>query len=362
MIVRIKGVKPVRSKGRVYYYHRATGERINLEPGTDAFLAEVKRLDATPGADRRPAPGSLDALIASFKSDDNPEWANYAPDTRIWYERIFDYLQPIGPVLLAEIDTPYLMKVRAKCFKKHGRRFANGVISGLGTLFKWAIPNGWMETNPAAAVPTIRRKKGEKKHNRPWTPDETEIAFAALTGVPSGNGLLVGVTLGYWCGLSVFDIVTLPRKGAYVPATRTLTYGRHKTEEGTTVTVAPEAAAILDAELTRLADAKIQPRSLVVNNRDRPFTRSGFKASFYKLIRELVALEMVGPGLSLHGLRHTMGKDIVDAGGDEADTAATLAQNTNAMGRHYSKQRDRAARAKRAIDKVIKLRRRRKQG
>jgi len=32
MLMRIRGVKPVRSKGRLYFYHPATGERIHADP------------------------------------------------------------------------------------------------------------------------------------------------------------------------------------------------------------------------------------------------------------------------------------------------------------------------------------------
>jgi hypothetical protein len=47
MIVRVRGVKKYRSKGREYYYHRATGTRLLEPPGTLEFLIEIERLNTS---------------------------------------------------------------------------------------------------------------------------------------------------------------------------------------------------------------------------------------------------------------------------------------------------------------------------
>jgi integrase len=357
VILRIGGINKVISKGKVYYYHRKTGERVAAEYGTVAFLQEVERLNLKhAGKNPTALPGTLGALIAAYKTDANPEWKNLKPDTRIWYQRIFNYLKPLDGVLLADLDTPFLTALRDKCFVKHKGRFTNGVISCLSMMFKWSKPRGWMTTNPAADVPKVRKKKGEKKKRRAWLPEEVPAVFESFSG-----GMLVGITLGYWCGLTLKDFVEFPRKldplgNGYDPVKRTLTYDRSKTNVGTTVPVSDAAAAILDAEIARLKDAKIIPTTMVINTSNEPFTRNGFKANFYKGTRKLVAAGKVHPGVTLHGLRHTMGKDIIDADGDAKGVAAALAQETSQMGELYSKERDKSRLAKKAVSAAIEAR------
>jgi hypothetical protein len=70
MIVRVRGVKKARGKGRVYYYYRKTGARINAEPNTVEFAMEVERLDRTarssPECNEKQR-GTLGALIMTYR-------------------------------------------------------------------------------------------------------------------------------------------------------------------------------------------------------------------------------------------------------------------------------------------------------
>ena len=59
MIVRVRGVKRVRAKGRIYFYHLATRTRVAAAYGTPAFIDEIRRLDGRVVDDDRP----LGALI-----------------------------------------------------------------------------------------------------------------------------------------------------------------------------------------------------------------------------------------------------------------------------------------------------------
>ena len=75
MFIRLKGVKRVRSKGRIYFYHRATGARINARPGTEEFLIEIKQLNDRTKV-QGPLAGSLGALIETYRR--SPEFAALA--------------------------------------------------------------------------------------------------------------------------------------------------------------------------------------------------------------------------------------------------------------------------------------------
>jgi len=95
MIVRVRGVKKVRAKGRVYYYHRKSRVRIRAAPGTLAFVREIARLDAAPrpSPERQREPGTLGALFAAYR--ESPEFARLADRTKSDYQKVFDYLSRI---------------------------------------------------------------------------------------------------------------------------------------------------------------------------------------------------------------------------------------------------------------------------
>jgi hypothetical protein len=95
MIVRIKGINKVRAKGRIYYYHRATGTRLKERPGTTAFAAEIERIRvAMPDGKRA---GTWGALVAAYRA--SPEYKGLAERTKSDYEKVFNYLAPLDPYL-----------------------------------------------------------------------------------------------------------------------------------------------------------------------------------------------------------------------------------------------------------------------
>jgi integrase len=77
----------------------------------------------------------------------------------------------------------------------------------------------------------------------------------------------------------------------------------------------------------------------------RQFTEDGFRASFFKLIRELTKERKVEPGLTFHGLRHFVGTRLGDQGADSKTIASYLGQKTTQMADHYSEEFDRKKRA-----------------
>lgn len=97
----------------------------------------------------------------------------------------------------------------------------------------------------------------------------------------------------------------------------------------------------------------IVPMTLCVNSFGRPWTESGLRGVFFKVIRALIANKAVEPGLTIHGLRHTMGRDVVDAGGDSRTAAAMIGDVSSAMGEHYSREADRR---RRTVDGAKRLR------
>jgi len=92
--------------------------------------------------------------------------------------------------------------------------------------------------------------------------------------------------------------------------------------------------------------------TLVTNQRGVPYTGNGFRVMFFRLVRKLEAEGKVGPGLTFHGLRHTAGKMLDEAGCDTRTIAAVLGQRSEAMARHYSDEGDRRRRVVVAIRRL----------
>jgi hypothetical protein len=99
-------------------------------------------------------------------------------------------------------------------------------------------------------------------------------------------------------------------------------------------------------------------RAPVLGVRGKPFTGSGFRCEFFKLIGRLEKTGKVGIGLTFHGLRHTVGKRLADAGCDTRDIQAWLGHKTAAMAEHYAKEADQKRRVRGAVVKLDRARRR----
>lgn len=89
--------------------------------------------------------------------------------------------------------------------------------------------------------------------------------------------------------------------------------------------------------------------TLCANSNGRPWTESGFRASWRKLRINLERKKKIGVGLTLYGLRHTVAVILREAGADERTIADALGQKTIEMARHYAQGAD----LKRKMDGVV---------
>jgi integrase len=348
MLMRIKGIKPVtvRKSGKIfrYYYHRATGARIMAIFGTADFAAEVARRDDQ-AKSMAPRDGSLKALIVAYRK--SPEFTGLAPRTRIDYDRIFDYLAPLSDMPLIEMDAGFIYDLRDKAFAKRKRRFANYVVQVMRLLMAWGKPRKFVETNFAAETKSIKRPKKMPRANRPWDDDERETVLVA-----ADIGLRTIIALGMFAGLRETDACELP-KSAY-NGERIESIASKNSEPLWIPTHFRLREILKEAEDTRktrqIRRARrrkilpFDPLSLAVNRYGQAWTASGFRASFFKLVARLETEGRVRRGLTFHGLRHTMGKLVIEAGGAKEDVAMILGDRSMAMAEFYSRQHDKKGR------------------
>lgn len=340
-VMRLKGIKIVRSKGRVYHYHRATMRRLREPFGSAAFVAEVAALDALAAGRADKAlphqPGSLGLLMARYRA--SPEFTELATRTKADYGKVFNFLAKLDDMPLAAIDQPFVIGLRDKAFAKHKRRFANYVVQVMRLLLSWGAARGHVSENVAKGVPAVRRPRDTAKQNRAWS--DAEVAAVLKAASPR---MRVAIALGLYAGMREGDAIRFPKSG-YDGAW--LRWRQGKTGDPVEVPAHSGLKAIL-------AEAMATNSTLmVIGERGRPFTtESGFRAVFFRFIRKLVDEGKTAPGLTYHGLRHTAGTRLAEAGADPRMIQAILGHRTMAMSVQYSDDVNRRRMASAAIVKL----------
>lgn len=333
-----KGLKPVQrqlatGETRTYWYHRATGKRLEHDPRTAAGMLEVKALDeraiALAGA-QKAASGTLAALWDAYASRDTPEWITLKPRTRSDYQKVRDWIGPAADrAMVRSITSERVLALRDKAFKMRGRRFANYAVTVLHILFGWGKLRGWVSDNAAHGVPSIRRPTGAKKVNRAWTPAEVaSFADAAPTQ------LLVPFALGLFAGMRQGDALIVTWKA--IVAGR-LEWIAGKNGEEITAPITGPLKLVLDEARSRRGDAV----QIAVNSYGEPWSQSGFRASFFKLVRKLTDEGKLMPGCTFHGLRHTIGAHASNDGHSDRQVAAAIGDRSPAMAQIYARDADR---------------------
>jgi integrase len=325
-IVRVKGFKIFDDRhGRRRCYHRKTGIAIDLTnapEGSAEFFAECARITAMVAA-ATPKPGTLGLLIEAYRG--HAAFLDLAPRTRSDYQTAFNYLRPIADTPLVKFDKPLIVRIRDKAATTKGRRQANYIKSVLSLLFAWGCERGFLATNPAAGIKSIRRKKGLPDANRPWADEERAAALTCPPHMRAAIGLMM------FTGLGPKDALTLPRnflKGDEIATNRS------KTGEPVFWQCPAQLTAILEDAPSHDAI------TLCANSRGRPWTVSGFNSSWQKFRRKLERGGRIGPGVTLYGLRHTVAVILREMGYDERTIADALGQSDPKMALHYAKLAD----------------------
>lgn len=343
MIVRVKGIKRVRSKGRVYHYHRATGRRIMAPPNSAAFIAEVRRLDEKGLSTietlsknaKRVNPyrsGTWGALVASYRA--SPEFARLADRTKRDYIGVLDYLAALDDMPLIQLTTAACLQIRDRAFTQRKRRFANYVVHMLSVVLGWGKPRGHVPENAAAGVEKIMPPRDAKKQNRAWSDEECEAVLSTATG-----GLLVAIALGMYAGMRGGDVV---RVGWTAYDGSAIEWRQGKTGDAVWLPAHRDLRAVLDGT-PRVAT------TIVTGASGRPWKHASMSKEFRALILRLEHDGRVRAGLTFHGLRSTAGKLLADLGADVRAIQAMLGHRSTAMAIHYSNEADRKRAATAAV-------------
>ena len=318
-VIRIKGLKRYRAKGRWYAYHRKTGVRLQAEFGTAEFVAELALIERKSKISTA-LPGTLGLLLASYRK--SPAFNDLAPATRHGYGRMMNLLKPLDAMPLAELSSQFIAGMRDRIAAKHGRRQANYIMAVVSVACEHGKEHGIIAENPVKGVKRIKRAKNAKSANRSWTLDECRTVITHIS-----EQLRVPVALGMFTGLRKGDVLALTRAAIRDGKIWRRT---NKTGQEVSIPIHPDLAHLL----------AIAPRhdavTVAATTKGTPWTESGFNSSFIKAMALLKRHGKIGEGLTFHGLRHTVGTLLIEAGYDLDTVRRWLGQKTLAMAIHYS--------------------------
>lgn len=144
--------------------------------------------------------------------------------------------------------------------------------------------------------------------------------------------MVVPIVLMMYCGLDPKDASMLPRssiKDGLIDTRRAKT--------GQSVWIALPTS-VQEAMATAPSHDAI---TICANSYGKPWTTSGFNASWQKIRNRLVEERAIELGLTLKGLRHTVTTILAESGSDDRTIADMLGQKTLAMAQHYSRRANR---------------------
>jgi integrase len=338
--IKIKGVKAYVSNGQVYAYHRKSGIRLLELYGSPAFFAELGGAEKKYREAHKPAeakPGTWGDLVRKYKEFYLP---TKALRTQKDYNRVLNWLASLDGMPLKDWSRAFAMKLRDKAFEAHGRRFANYVMAVAQGVFSWGLDREFVAEQPIQKIKVIKRPKSMPRANRPWSREEWDAVVSATPAHLRAPILLCGV-LGWREG----EAIKRPRDDYDRGAKK---IKRVSSKSGKLVKT-PVPKLIYEALDVLFPHNAI---TLLVNSRGKPWTSDGFRTSFFKLIRRLERDGKVGPGLTVHGLRHTCGTLMRELGFDLQTIADMLGQEEPGMAGWYSRDAELEGKLENVVEKI----------
>lgn len=218
--------------------------------------------------------------------------------------------------------------MRDRAIKEKYLKFSNDVISVMSSVFREAVEDGRMAENVALGV--RRLYKPSKQANRAWDRGEWS-KFIEI--VPSH--LKLPLSIARWAGLRGIDIAAL-RWSSYRPDPemgKVIVFEATKNGNRVSIGVLPRLKSLLD---------NTERRTLTIcsNSLGKPYPSENalrkawqdFKAS--RLFTEALPHSA---DLTLHGLRVTYASMVKEAGFDNQAIADAIGDNSESMGKHYSR-------------------------
>lgn len=328
MRVKVSGLKRYTDRhGKTRLYHRASGTPIDPSLSGAEIAAEIARLDAL-HMPAKPRAGTLGGLLASWKA--SPAFTGLAERTRADYRKIMDYLLPIEGTPLAHIGPGFIAKLRDRALAKKRAGFTNHMLAMLSSVFKHGMEYELVDSNPCRGIAKVKMAADRKRPNRAWTPEERKNVPAAAWAQ-----LRLPILLARTWGIRRGDIVKMPRTAC---ADGWLTFRAGKNNALIRLPVRGELKREIDAAMAVAPSG--DSTLLCLNSRGKPWTVGGLSTQLNKFFIECRKRGLMGPGGSIHGLRHSVGAELRAAGYTAEQRKLVLGHDTDEMAEHYAASAD----------------------
>jgi integrase len=304
--------------------------RIRALPGTPEFLTQVSEVHANWKTTFEPIdpPGTVGHLVSRFKQ--SSRWGELKPATKVTYERAFDALAGIRQVNCAKLTRAAIIRIRDEALlERRGRWMANYSVTVLSVVFAYGYDSGLITDNPLKdRVRKVRDRSGMRRlANRPWTAAERTAVLAAAP-----PHVRLPLALAMCTALRKADVFAA-EMDAIDDQSGEIAIRTSKRDTPIRIPMHP----LLVNALRHQTKAAKGVRAIAVNLKGKAWTADGFDAVWHRLKKRLEAAGEVQPGLTLHGLRHTLGTLLYEAGLDDGRIADILGQSSISMARHYSR-------------------------
>lgn len=310
MPVELKGLhsaKKVLADGSVkrYYYAWKNGPRIKAEYGTPAFVLEyhehhksIRTVDET----------TVASIIAHYKATELP---TLRPSTRKDYTRYISLIEnkfgTMPLAALAEHGARALFKDWRQSMAETPRK-ADIAWSVLQRIFSVALDDERITRNPCEAAGRLA-ESGTRKEII-WTAVEK-----ALMQKHAPAHIYEAFLLAWWTGQRQGDLLRLPWSSY---DGRHIRLKQSKGGKRVTIRVSKELKAMLDAKRSNLSGKDIAATTILTTSKGKPWTESGFRASWRKVLEN----EKIGvTGKTFHDLRGTFVTEARRSGSSIEDIA-----------------------------------------
>lgn len=325
---------------RLYFRKRGTARvRLKTAPGTDEFMVEYRAaLTGSAAPKQSPTtkamPGTLRWLATEYRG--SAEFGRLDGATQTMRRRQLDRIMPKwGSGKILELTPKFVKKMRDELGKTP--HAANNLLKTLSVMFRWAVDQEHMNTNPAREIKKIPTA-GDGHHA--WTTDEI-AAYLERHPYSMKAGLALALLLFF--GVRRSDVVKLGRQmeaqdGQSLRLVETKGARRHAKAHD--LPILPVLRAAIDQHPGNM--------TYLLTSRGKPFTANGFGNWFKDQCRSANL-----PHCSAHGLRKAGATIAAEAGATDHQLMALYGWESPAQAAHYTKRANRkkmAGDAARLID------------
>jgi integrase len=333
---RLRYVDRIPTASGTYYYFRRRAGRVKLpgSPGDPDFLVTYERLlrGLKPSVGKEPY-GTFKHVIASYYESD--EYQHLRDVTKASYRSVLERLrEKHGHRSFVQMGYDEVTKLLALQRDKPGA--AHMTLKLLRILVRHARIKKWITVDPTEDV--MRRPIGSR---RSWTDAEIELFEARW---PIGTPERLAFALHLYLGQRRSDVARMCWDWFSHDLQNVTVWAQQKTGTKVTVPVHPDLHEILMAT----PGPRVGP--VLIGRRGKKVRKAAYHGDFMRAAQRAAGLPV---DCVLHGLRHTAGRLLAEAGCDIQEIMAVLGHVTVSQAQKYARDAERALQARSAIAKQV---------